>query len=171
MTHRLAPPARGRQTRAMITIRKFHHNDLDDVYAIYLAAVREGAARFYSEAQRQAWAPNDHPHPEWRDRLGDAVCYVASEDDMLLGFASITHDGHLDFLYVAPAQMGRGISKRVYDAAISDPALSNVTSFDVQASEYSRRFLLNQGWTDAPKETVERFDQKLPVYRMRFTRT
>jgi hypothetical protein len=45
-----------------------------------------------------------------------------------------------------------------------------VQAFDVQASHFSRRFLLKQGWQDAPAETVERFGQQLTVFRMRYLR-
>ena len=163
-------PAHGKARVMTYTIRKFHHDDLDAVYAIYVAAVREGAARFYSEAERAAWAPNDAPYPGWRDRLGDAVTYVAEDEDILLGFIAITHAGHLDFAYVAPAQMGRGVAQSLYDAIMADPDLARVKAFDVQASHYSRRFLLKQGWQDAPAETVERFGQQLTVFRMRYAR-
>lgn len=152
------------------TIRKYRYGDLDAVYAIYLAAVREGAAKFYSQAQRAAWAPNDEACPGWQDRLSDAVTYVAEDDGILLGFFAMTHTGHLDFAYVAPAQMGRGVAQALYDQVMSDPDLARVTAFDVQASHYSRRFLLKQGWQDAPEETVERFDQHLPVFRLSYTR-
>ncbi len=152
------------------TIRRYRPEDLDPVYAIYLAAVREGAAKFYTQAQRAAWAPNDTAYPGWQDRLGDAVTYVAEDDGILLGFFAMTHAGHLDFAYVAPAQMGRGVAKALYDTIMADPDLARVKEFDVQASHYSRRFLLKQGWQDAPEETVERFDQHLPVFRLSFTR-
>ena len=154
----------------MVTIRKFHHDDLNAVYAVFLAAVREGASRYYTPAQRAAWAPNDTAYPGWRDRLGDAVCYVAIHGDALIGFASMTHDGHLDFLYVVPDHMGKGTATQLYDTLMADPDLARVTRFDVQASQFSRRFLLKQGWQDAPMETVDRFGEKLEVFRLSFER-
>lgn len=151
-------------------VRRFRHDDLEGVYAVFLAAVREGSTRFYTHAQRQAWAPNDTAYPEWRDRLGDAVAYVADDDGMICGFASMTHDGHLDFLYVAPAFMGQGLASALYAALLKDPEIAPLDRFDVQASQFSRRFLLKHGWQDAPQETVERFGQHLPVYRMTLQR-
>ena len=62
-------------------IRRFKHGDEIACHAIYYAAVHEGTTRFYSEAQRRAWAPNDTPYPEWRDRLGDAVIANTVIDD------------------------------------------------------------------------------------------
>lgn len=152
------------------TIRRYRPDDLDPVYAIFLAAVREGAARFYSQAQRMAWAPNDTAFPDWQDRLGDAVTHVAEDDGVLLGFFTMTHAGHLDFAYVAPSQMGRGVAQALYDVTMAHPDLARVTDFDVQASHFSRRFLLRQGWQDAPPETVQRFDQTLTVFRMTYAR-
>jgi putative acetyltransferase len=163
-------PAHGKARAMTYTIRKFHHDDLDAVYAIFVASVREGAARFYDEAQRTAWAPNDVAYPGWRDRLGDAVTYVAEDAGTLVGFFAMTHAGHLDFAYVAPSQMGRGVASALYAAVMADPDLARVQAFDIQASHFSRRFLLKQGWQDAPAETVERFGQQLTVFRMRYLR-
>jgi len=151
-------------------VRRFRLADTDQTHAIYVAAVREGTQRFYSAAQREAWAPNDTPPPDWRDRLADAVAYVAEDQGTLQGFASMTHDGHLDFLYVAPALMGTGVADALYDSLMADPALATRTDFEVQASHFSRRFLLKKGWQDAPPETVERFSEQLTVFPMRYTR-
>lgn len=148
-------------------IRRFRHADLDGIYAVFLAAVREGASRFYSAEDRQAWAPNDTPFPGWRDRLGDAIAFVAEDEGMICGFASMTRDGHLDFLYVAPAQMGRGVAGQLYDALMAEPELARLPGYDVQASHFSRRFLLKRGWQDAPAATVERFGRALTVFHMR----
>lgn len=151
-------------------IRRYQRPDADPCYAVFLAAVREGAARYYTEAERQAWAPNDQAPGEWADRLGDHVAYVAENDGQIAGFVSMTRDGHLDFAYVAPACMGQGIASRLYNTLMTDPDLVRLSKYNVQASHFSRRFLLKHGWTDAPPEKVARFDQQLTVFRMTLNR-
>lgn len=147
-------------------VRPFLAQDTEATYAIFVASVREGAARFYSAAERQAWAPNDTAPSEWRDRLSDHVALVAEEEGMLVGFTSMTRGGHLDFLYVAPAWMGLGVAGHLYTELMASPELAHLDRFEVQASHFSRRFLLKRGWTDAPPETVERFGHALTVFRM-----
>ena len=150
-------------------IRRYNARDSDLCYAVFLAAVREGAARFYSTDERLAWAPNETAPSAWPDRLGDHVTYVAADQDSVGGFMSMTRNGHLDFAYVAPACMGQGLAARIYAALLADPDLAHLTAFDVQASHFSRRFLLKHGWHDAPAETIERFGRHLTVFRMQLT--
>ena len=151
-------------------IRRYRWGDADPCYAVFLAAVREGATRYYSADERLAWAPNDTAPADWADRLGDNVAYVAEQSDQVAGFISMTRDGHLDFAYVAPACMGQGLANQLYLALLADPELAHLSQFDVQASHFSRRFLLRQGWSDAPPETVERFGRHLTVFRMQYSR-
>ena len=70
-------------------IRRYRHGDADACYAVFVAAVREGAARYYTTAERQAWAPNDQAPDEWPDRLGADV----PQDALSLDFAA-GQDGH-----------------------------------------------------------------------------
>ena len=151
-------------------IRRYRWADAEPCYAVFLAAVREGATRYYTADQRLAWAPNDTAPAEWADRLGDHVAYVAEQSDQIAGFISMTRDGHLDFVYVAPACMGQGLAGQLHDALMTDPELMHLCQFHVEASHFSRKFLLRRGWSDAPPETVERFGRHLTVFRMWYNR-
>lgn len=153
-----------------MALRRFRLADADPCYAVYWQAVHHGTARFYTDEERRAWAPNETAPSQWRDRLADHVAYVSETAAGLNGFISMTRCGHLDFLYVVPEAMGTGLAQSLYDMLLQDPEIAPLPRLDVQASAFSRRFLLKQGWPDVPASTVERFGCALTVYQMQLTR-
>jgi putative acetyltransferase len=81
---------------------------------IYTASIRSLAASYYSPEQIAAWAPVPPDAARWQERLSHLHTIVAESDGVLAGFASCTHDGHLDFLFTHPTFARRGVATSLY---------------------------------------------------------
>ena len=99
-------------------VRKGTPADLQACYGVMHQSVREGAGRFYTKAQRAAWVPQAEPPATWLDRLGQQHVWVAETHGQIIGFMTLEPDGHLDFAYVAPSHMGRGVAAALHTAVV-----------------------------------------------------
>jgi len=156
-----------------MTIRRYTAPDRAGCHDVYVRAVREGAAEFYTPAQRAAWAPNDTPDHAQPDRFLEQLCWVAEQDGAIIGFMSMSREGYIDMAFVLPEAMGTGLSTKLYEKILEDArghALQNLTT---NASHLARRFFEKHGWrieyqedVDRNGVTLRRFHMSLPLTEM-----
>lgn len=132
---------------------------------VFFRAVREGSAAFYTEAEREAWAPRPEP-PDHPDKLLDQYCLVAEEDGRMTGFMSIDKDAELDMAFVIPEVMGKGTAAALYDALILWARAQGLKHLTVRAAEQSHRFLARRGWQVDGRERLEDGGQVYMLYLM-----
>lgn len=148
-------------------LRPLTPKDADACYAIFYRAVHEGAARHYEPAQRAAWAPASPRAPEdWAARLtqGHAVC--ATRWGRIVGFFTMGTDGHIDFAYVAPEEMGRGTAGRLYAHCENAARAAGLGVMDTEASHLAKRFFEKRGWRVTARQTVIRNGIGIENFRM-----
>lgn len=129
-------------------------------HALYLAAVREGAAAQHSEAERLAWAPSETPEPWLAERLGAGVVWIAEESGVAVGFlvggrreAGVAH---LDLFFVRPDRRRTGVAPALYDAFAGWAVAEGRARLTADANHLLRPFLERRGWRALAEERVER---------------
>ncbi|MEZ6003492.1 MAG: GNAT family N-acetyltransferase [Planctomycetota bacterium] len=137
---RAPKPARG------VNIRLFVPADAEVCARIFFAAVHRGARDLYDEAQRRAWLPEQWSGDRLLQRLQGQTVFVAELDGRVLGFMSLRSDGHVDFAYLSPDSMGKGIAARLLERVQQVAAERGLPRLTVDASELALRFLLKYGW-------------------------
>jgi len=152
----------------MIRLRAYEDTDAPALFRVFYRAVHEGAAGRYTTEQRNAWAPSDHPGPNWPERLSRQITIVAETDgtDGPQGFMTLGHDGFLDFAYVLPEQMGKGVADALHDRLLSIAGEKGLDSLETEASHLARRFFLKSGWRELAPQQVDRGGVLIPNYRM-----
>ncbi len=136
-----------------VTIRPYRPEDRAACARVFFHAVREGAAEFYNEAQRNAWAPTPEPDYEDPDKLMDQWCWVAERGPQTVGFMSLDHTGYLDMAFVLPSEMGKGTARALYDTLLAKAHAKQLPRLTVIASHLARRFFLARGWAvDRPED-------------------
>ncbi|MCA8882047.1 MAG: GNAT family N-acetyltransferase [Rhodobacteraceae bacterium] len=147
-------------------IRPFRAEDALPLRALYYRAVQEGAARFYDQRQRDAWARAPEMPPDWRDRLGREITLVAEDARGPVGFMTLGHDGHLDLAFVAPEAMGTGIAAALHDRLLVEAEARGIAHLTTEASHLARRFFLRQGWREIAEQQVDLGGVRLTNFRM-----
>jgi putative acetyltransferase len=148
-----------------LTLRRMRPGEEARLYEVLRAAVLDGAAAHYDEAQRRAWAP-PQPFEGWVERLNAAECFVALVAARIVGFVSTTAAGHVDLAYVLPELHGSGVAQRLLERAEAEMRLTGVERMTTGASLVARPFFMRNGWRVLREETVERGGQKFRRFRM-----
>lgn len=147
-------------------IRRYHPDDTEGCFAVYLSAIRDGAHHHYSAAQRHAWAPHDMTSDWMPDRLEDGDTWVAEASGEIRGFLTLRADGHLDLFFVHVEVMGTGAAAHLYDTMLAAASAAGLTRLTTDASHYARRFLERRGWRLIAEESVLRNGAVLTRFKM-----
>lgn len=148
-------------------LRSARPDDAAACYAVLYASVHGGTDRFYSPAERMAWAPDPTPPEGWQDQLLAGYCCVATDhEDRIIGFMTMAEDGFLDFAYVTPDWMGRGAAAALYDRIEDWARTQSLSLLTTEASHLSQRFLTRRGWITTARQSVIRHSVALTNFRM-----
>jgi len=150
----------------LVKIRPYECEDCAACRSVLFQSVRDGAAKYYTPEQRAAWAPDDAATPEFCARLAAQQVFVATEDDEIIGFISLTQQGYLDLAFVLPRWMGRAVAQNLYDVLTQWARDHGLNHLDVDASHFARSFFARNGWTVDHIETVTKGGQNFESFAM-----
>lgn len=148
-----------------LKIRKATPKDDDAIFSVFFRAVRQGAAKFYTQKQRVVWAPKSKPDQTPTNH--SMLRWVAEMDGDIIGFIAVTRAGYIDLAYVLPEWMGRGVAQALYDAVLEWAHHARLSELTSHASHFAKRFFLKNNWQVDYPETVALGDQKLERFYMR----
>ncbi|UWQ97163.1 GNAT family N-acetyltransferase [Rhodobacteraceae bacterium M385] len=150
-----------------LIIRPYRPADAIPLATLFHRAVREGAAQKYDPAQCEAWSPAPPTGEGWRARIEEAETIVAERDGTLLGFMTLDIEtGFLDFAYVSPEYMGKGVASALYAVIEGRARVKGHLTLETEASLLAEPFFLRQGWRLVQRQEVERNGVKIPNVRM-----
>ena len=137
-------------------IRAYKPSDAPGISRLFYETVRSVNLADYSEEQVEAWAPRVPDPGEWHVRMAARRTLVAVEDGGVVGFAELEEDGHLDMLYVRRDAVGRGVGRRIYEAAEREAGELGLEAVSTEASLTARPFFERRGFHVMREQTVIR---------------
>ncbi|MCJ8324967.1 MAG: GNAT family N-acetyltransferase [Rhizobiales bacterium] len=149
-----------------IQVRPFQDTDAKAAAQIFYDAVHIGAAEFYNQEQRAAWAAEVPNSDVWCDRLNAQIAYVAVSDEQLVGYMTLADDGYIDLAFVRPDKIGTGVAKALYDAVEAKAIEFGASRLYSTASFLAKRFFERQGWSMLKQQTIERHGVELTNFAM-----
>jgi putative acetyltransferase len=93
----------------MIALRDFRPGDEPALRAVFESAIHGTARRDYSQLQVDTWAPREYDAQAWVKRVRGIAPFVASIDDVIVGYADVQTSGYIDHFYVAATAGGQGV--------------------------------------------------------------
>lgn len=146
-------------------IREYEPDDLPELMALFRRSVLEGASRDYNPEQLSAWADTVEQQT-WAERLAGQTVAVCEMDEGIGGFASMGANGHLDFMFVHPEHLRRGIASMLYSHLETWADAQGIERIYTEASLTAKPFFEKQGFAVIVRQTVERNDVTLNNFRM-----
>ena len=150
-----------------LIIRPYRPSDAIGLATLFHRAVQEGAAGHYTPEQRTAWCDSPPTSAGWRARVEEAETLVAEHGDAQLGFMTMDMDtGYLDFAYVAPEVMGRGVAAALYTVLEGRARGRGLIRLETEASLLAQPFFARQGWRVVQAQEIVRAGVSIPNARM-----
>jgi GNAT superfamily N-acetyltransferase len=124
-------------------IRNYDRSDAIAITRPFYETVRSANLKDYSAEQVGAWAPEIPDPAIWHSRMSQRCTLVAEENDQVIAFAELEHDGHLDMFYCRREFIGRGVGRKLYQALETralDLGLRRIfTDFSITARPFFER--------------------------------
>ena len=153
-------------SQGSIVVRGYRQADLDDLIAIFTAAVRGTAGRDYTRAQARAWAPDAPDRTAWAARRASRPTYVAEIGCVAAGFSDLEPDGHIDMMFVHPHHQGRGVAAALLRHVEAQARMINLPRLVTEASRTARPFFARHGFTVVAEQQVPLRGEVLTNFRM-----
>ncbi|SEK69567.1 Acetyltransferase, GNAT family [Pacificibacter marinus] len=152
---------------APMRLNPLTHRDADACYDVFYRAVHGGTQAFYATEQQEAWAPKRAKAPDdWADKLTQGIAISARRWGKIVGFMTMGHDGHIDFAYVLPNEMGKGTALKLYTHCETEARKLGLEVIDTQASHLAKRFFEKHGWHVTARQMVIRNGVGIENFRM-----
>lgn len=122
---------------------------------LFEQSVRRLGPAHYSPEQVEQWARGAH-HPGLASQLREHHGWVIEQDDVPLGFATLSDDGHLSLLYVSADHPRQGLGTLLLERVLAAASQMELGSLTTEASAFSLALFLRHGFLLTGLETVER---------------
>ncbi len=122
---------------------------------LFEQSVRRLGPAHYSPDQVEQWARGAH-HPGLASQLREHHGWVIEQDDVPLGFATLSDDGHLSLLYVSADHPRQGLGTLLLERVLAAASQMGLGSLTTEASAFSLALFLSHGFLLTGLETVER---------------
>lgn len=122
---------------------------------LFEQSVRRLGPAHYSPEQVEQWARGAH-HPGLASQLREHHGWVIEQDDVPLGFATLSDDGHLSLLYVSADHPRQGLGTLLLERVLAAASQMRLGSLTTEASAFSLALFLRHGFLLTGLETVER---------------
>src|ERR1700722_1395966 len=119
-------------------IREFKKEDADRLANLFFQTIRRVNIRDYTQAQVEAWAPENRDMERWRKSFSGRAVFVAEEAGSAIGFGELEPNGHIDRFYIDADWVGRGVGRKIYEAIEGQAMTEKIPRLFVEASITAR---------------------------------
>ncbi|MCV5927066.1 GNAT family N-acetyltransferase, partial [Escherichia coli] len=79
--------------------RKYKESDARALWAIFYHTIRNVNIRDYSQAQVEAWAPDNFDPEVWQRKMNSIAPFVAEIDGDIVGYTDLQENGLIDHFF------------------------------------------------------------------------
>ncbi|MFQ6372241.1 GNAT family N-acetyltransferase [Shewanella sp. YIC-542] len=150
----------------MINIRTYKGSDARALWAIFYYAVRKVNLRDYSQAQVEAWAPDDFAPDIWQRKMNEIEPFIAEIDGEIVGYADLQENGLIDHFFVHHEHQGQGVGRRLMEHVLDTGKRQGNCKLYSEVSITARPFFEKFGFNVVQAQTVDVRGQKLRNFLM-----
>ena len=150
-------------------IRDYNDSDALSITKLFHASVHAIKDEFYTDAQKEAWAPTPPDYNAWQDRLKVKQPFVGVIEGVIVGFIEFDSDGHIDCFYVHKNYQGHGIGSQLLGHLIQHGRNNGLSLFYVEASKSAEPIFKKYGFVRQSINELDIGGQVLINYNMTLT--
>lgn len=141
-------------------IRKFEDADTKQIAALFYDTIHSINLQDYTQEQAEAWAPQlsgieqEERVKRFAQSLGECISYVADNDGIIIGFADITENGYLDFMYVHKDHQRQGVASALLSILEEEAIQLGVQRIWANVSITAKPFFERHGFVTVQLQTV-----------------
>lgn len=147
-------------------VRSYQPQDAEALFEVCQNAIQQGAARHYTDVQRQAWADRFTTAKALDEKLAAQDALTGLRNGIPQGLMSRDRNV-LDLAYVAPEAMGTGLAASLLAVCINRARVRGYLRLTTHASHPARVFFARQGWAFEAAQEVTLGGTTLVNHRMR----
>jgi putative acetyltransferase len=110
-------------------IRKANTGDIQEICELFFETIKNINCRDYNEKQIAVWTSGYNDFNKWSGKIANQNFYVAENEGLITGFASVTDEGYIDYMYVHKDFQNSGIASsllKVIEQTASDLKLKKL---------------------------------------------
>jgi putative acetyltransferase len=148
------------------SIRRVTIADAGEITSLFRDTVLTVNSRDYSREQVATWATGADKREKWVIKIQEQYFICAFSENRIIGFASLTPEGCLDFMYVHKDYQGQGVASSLYHELESYAVEMNLKKIYSQVSITAKPFFEKKGFGVIAKQDIKLGDTELVNYQM-----
>ncbi|MGM7700317.1 GNAT family N-acetyltransferase [Pseudalkalibacillus sp. Hm43] len=137
-------------------------SDLDEVQELFQKTIVTVNRSDYSEEQTKRWSEQT----KWKENLLHHHSYVAVDEAQIIGFATLSHNGSIEMLYVHHAFQGQKVASKLLDVLEKIAHELDLEELVTEASITAKPFFEKKGFFVEEEQVKWIQDTPFTNYRM-----
>lgn len=135
-------------------IRRATATDLENILQLFRKTIQTINSQDYSPEQIKVWGDGALKKDRWLKKIEEQYFLIAELSDAIAGFASITTNGYLDFMYVSQDHQRKGVAKGLYTQLENFTQENGVAYITADVSITARPFFERQNFIVVQQQEV-----------------
>ena len=149
-----------------LKVRPYRESDAKALARLFYDTVHKVNAADYSPVQLIAWAPRVPEERLWHGRSLTRKVFVAEKRGIVLGFAELEKNGHIDCFYVRHDRVGEGIGRMLFETLEVEAHRQRSPRLFAEVSLTAEPFFARMGFVVTERGHMRRRGQSLPYAEM-----
>ena len=129
-----------------IRVQAYDSKYVDQLRTVFFTSIRQSAKDYYNEEQLNAWAPEKYDNERWRTRIEAIRPFIATMDEVVVGYADIQPSGYIDHFFVKGGMSGKGIGTILMTRLFKEAEFNAVPVLYSDVSLAARSFFERHGF-------------------------
>lgn len=138
----------------MFLLRTATPNDVQEIGALFRDTILSINTQDYSEEQVKVWASGGSDTDKWLRKIDSQYFLLALEKEVICGFASLTLEGYIDYMFVHKDYQGKGVAKELMHGIFEQANTWKLTRLTSDVSITALPFFKSKGFSVVRNQKV-----------------
>lgn len=129
-----------------LIIRRAVPGDAKKTGHLYCNTIKSINNKDYNKRQIEIWISGYDNYDKWIKKIGEQYFYVAEQNKEIAGFASVTSEGYIDFMFTHKDYQGQGIATKLLEVIEKKAAELKLNKLWAVVSITARPFFKSKGF-------------------------